>query len=152
MGTHDGASAADIIVVPALYESNSLDRRGLGNRGLRCADVGDAGDPRAHAGLIDVTAVVELPSDHAQSEHTVDDRQVDLAVEVVVAAGVRGLRAFHGHVATESIKVRRIGDESDRAAHGTRAVQGALGSAQYFYAIQVVQPYVGFEAAPIIAI
>src|ERR1700721_2572175 len=122
MEAHDRPSAADIVIVYALDEAESGGRLGLEIRGLGRSDVRDARDALAHPVLVDVTAVVEFPSDHAQSKYAIDDRQIDLAIDVVVAAGVLGLRAFRRQIAAESVEIGRIGDEANRTAHGTRAV------------------------------
>src|ERR1700728_1264088 len=145
MEAHDGPSAADIVIVDTLDESDARHRQCLEIRRSRCSDVGEARDALAHTVLIDVTAIVEFPSHHAQSEYAVDDGQIDFAVDIVVAAGVRGLRAFHGHIAAEIVEIRRIGYETNRTAHGTRAVQRTLGSAQYLNAIHIVQTDVRFK-------
>src|SRR5882757_9723384 len=150
MKAHDGPSAADVVIVDPLDETNALDRQGLEIRRLGCSDIREAGDPRADTSLVDVTAVVEFPSHQPYGQHAVDEWQIDLAIDVVIAAGVRGLRAFGGEVAAECVEIGRIWNEADGAAHGARAVQRTLRSAQYFNAIQIVQTNVGFEAAAVI--
>ena len=49
--------------------------------------------------LVDVAAVVDLPSDHPQRQHAIDDRQIERAVDVVVAAGVRSVGTLGCQVA-----------------------------------------------------
>src|SRR6185437_7278349 len=60
--------------------------------------------------------------------------------------------SFHGQVAAEIVQIGRIGNEADRAAHGTRAVQRTLRTAQNLDAIQVVQADIRLEAAAVVGV
>src|SRR6202034_3595233 len=104
------------------------------------------------ANLVDVAAVVQLPSHQPQRQHSIDDGQIERAVDVVVAARLGGLRSFQRYVAAEIVQIGRLGDEADGAAHGTRAVQSALRTAQDLDVIHVVQADIGLEAAAVVAI
>src|SRR5580698_3210319 len=59
---------------------------------------------------------------------------------------------FHRGVAPKALQIRRLRYETDRAAHGARAVQSALRSAQHFDVIEIVEADIGLEAAAVVGV
>src|SRR6185437_16609636 len=98
---HHHPSAAHVVIVDALDETLGRKRSKLVIRYLGGAHVDQAGDAHSHPRLVDVAAVVGLPTDQTHRQHSVDDGQIHGPVEIIIAAGVRGLRSFHGQVAAE---------------------------------------------------
>src|SRR5882757_1678405 len=131
--------------------------RPIANGNTRAADVVviDAFDQTygTDARLVDKPRVVELPADSPDSQHSVDDRQIDGAVEIVVfLRGMRGIRILGGAITFDGVEIGQLRHEADRAAHGAGAIQRALRAAQHLHAIQVVQADVGFESTAVIGV
>jgi hypothetical protein len=92
---------------------------------------------------VDPAALVIVQRADAQRRDAVDQRQIHHAVALVVEAAALGA-AHHGvHRAGEIVQIRLIAHEVNGTAHGARAVQRALGSAQHFDAVDVEEARLG---------
>jgi hypothetical protein len=88
---------------------------------------------------IDPAGGVAVGAHQAQSHLVVDQRQVKHAVDRVVETSALGLRGRGRSRGVEGLGIRLVGDELDRAAHRARPIQRALGSAQHFDPVEVIQ-------------
>ena len=131
-----GANAGHDLIVDVVKIGR--DRRGrhvaAGGRVDRSREV-----PRRDDLAVDPAAQVLLRADDAQRQR-VGQRQIDHGVFAVVqrvaAVGVSGDQ-FAGCI--EGTRIRGVGDQLDRAAHGAGTIERALRAAQHFDAIEVVQ-------------
>ncbi len=93
---------------------------------------------------IDEAAEILVRGDHAQRRPILDQRHVDHPVEAIVAAAVLCSRAFDFDGRFILGEVGLVGDEPYGAAHGTRAIERALGAAQYLDPRQIKE--IGIDA------
>ena len=107
---------------------------------------------RRQAGLIDVAAVGDTPSNQSHRQHVGHNRQIDHAVEVVVGSALPGLRHFAGKIAAECAAVGLVGDDADRARFRRGAVERSLRPLEHFDAGDIVQFEIDVAAAAVVFI
>src|SRR5262249_21292521 len=98
------------------------------------------------------TAVPHAPADEARRQRAADDRQVERAVEIVVAASLGGVGAFRLNVAFQLVQYGLLRDVADGAAHGARTVQSALGPLQHLDAVAIDKAHVGLASTAVVRV
>src|SRR5690348_7116906 len=66
--------------------------------------------------------------------------------------GVRGSGSLHRGIAFHLVQVGKLGNEADGAAHGARAIEGTLRSAQHLDVLQVVHTDIRLETAAVVRV
>ncbi len=95
---------------------------------------------RPHTDLaVDEATESLVGADDPQSHRVLDQRHVVHRIEPYIAAAVLGVGAFQLDRAFGPREVGLVRDQPDRAAHGTRTVQGTLRTAQHFDAGEIEQ-------------
>ncbi len=100
---------------------------------------------RDHVAM-DPAADVLIRRDEAQ-RCDVADRNIQHQAAAAVGAAAGGLRGVDVGRPVEVVELGRIGDQFNRAAHGSGAVESALRPAQYLGAIEIVEVGVDDRAA-----
>ncbi len=84
---------------------------------------------------------------HEAKRRDVADGKIQHQAAAAVRAAAGGLRGVDRRRALVGVELRLIGHQLDGAAHGSRAVQGALGAAQDLGVIEIVEVGVDDRAA-----
>src|SRR5271155_1132417 len=90
--------------------------------------------------MVDEATVAGVSDTAAHREHAGDQRCVEYRAFKIVATAVLGLRIVAGEGAAPFRQIGPRGDETNGAALGAGAIQGALGSSQHSQALEVEQP------------
>ncbi|MCY1166756.1 hypothetical protein D9M73_67050 [compost metagenome] len=96
-------------------------------------------------GVVDIAIAVAAIQHRAHGQQVFDQRHVDHALDEIVQAPAIGASHLRFDLAL-IILGRFVEEDADRAAHRTRAVQGALRSAQHLDAVDVEQGEIGGAA------